>query len=683
DVVYKVVPAFYEALRDALETQWGAGAGDGLRGPKLSFGSWVGGDMDGNPNVGADTIRTTLHRQRELIVERYRDEVRRLFDHLSQSDDRVRVSPVVGDRVEALRRLMSDISATIPSRYRGMPYRELLWFVWAKLGATLEDGPDAYPCVDEFAADLDIIADSLADNRGRRAGLELIDRLRLRVRTFGFHLATLDLRQDALLHREVCAELLGEPGYVDFSANARADMLKAALANDSLALSASGQLEAALEVFRAVAECRSKYGAEAIGPYIISMAQGADDVLAVLVLARAAGLASAGGAVPLDIAPLFETAEDLDRAGATLTSILSDAMTRSHLRQRDNHQVVMLGYSDSSKLAGMAVSRWALFRAQEDLIEVAKRNRIELTLFHGRGGTVGRGGSKPRDGVLATPCGAVRGRLRVTEQGEIINSKYGLHGIAERTLEVTAGAVVEATALCDISEAPVKSWREVMETLTEAARRQYSAFVHDDREFLSYFRSATPIDVIERMAIGSRPSSRRSGGGVENLRAIPWVFAWMQSRHMLPGWFGVGAGLEAALERHGEQLLVTMARNWHFFDTLLSDVEMVLAKADMKVAAVYAGLAGNVGERVFAGIRSDFERTCELVLRLREEDQLLDREPVLQRAIRLRNPYIDPMSLVQVDLLRRWRAGGREDTSLEKALLATVRGIARGLKNTG
>jgi phosphoenolpyruvate carboxylase len=685
DVIYRVVPAFYEAVRDALAAQWGADAAAGVKGPRLRFGSWVGGDMDGNPYVDANTIRATLARHRELIISRYRAEVRRLFDHLSQGTSRVAVSDELLQLVAHYRLTMPEISSRIRARYNDMPYRVLLWQIWERLGATANDREHAYDNARSFSADLEVIAASLAASSGAWAGLALVRRLLDRARTFGFHLATLDLRQDALAHRHACAELLGDPGFAERSAADRAQQLAAILtgAMPPVPEAPPAQLAAALDVLRAAGECRQRYGHEAIGPFIVSMAQGEDDVLAVLALGRAAGLQEEDGMIPIDVAPLFETVDDLDRARATIETMLAHPSYRAHLDRRGAHQIVMLGYSDSSKMAGMAASRWALYRAQEVLVEVCDAAGVALTLFHGRGGTVSRGGSKTRDGILATPCGAVRGRLRVTEQGEIITDKYGLRGIAERTLEVMVGAVVETSALCDVSAEAGQEWRQAMATIAAASRRTYSELVHDDQGFVPYFRAATPIDVIERMAIGSRPPSRRSGGGVENLRAIPWVFAWTQNRHLLPGWLGVGAGLDDAQRRYGTELLIDMNRSWPFFETLLGDLSMVLAKADMGIAAAYAELAGDSGQQMLSRIRKDYERTRELVLELRNEDELLDREPVLQRSIRLRNPYVDPMSLVQVDLLRRWRASDRTDQALEYALFETVRGIARGLRNTG
>ena len=682
EVLYRVVPAFYDALGEALDETYGPAA-PAVPPPRplVRFGSWVGGDMDGNPNVGADTVLATLGRQRELVLGRYRRELRQLFEHLSQSGSRVAVEPAVHRRVAELAALHPAAAAEIPARHADMPYRQLVWLMWAATGAATADRDGGYRGPGELLADLDLLADSLRRHHGRHAGLALVERLRRRVATFGFHLATLDLRQDAELHRRVVGRLLGDDGFGRRTVTARAARIHAALETPP-AVPDDDELGRTLAVFRAAGEARRRFGEAAIGPFIISMAQGPDDVLAVLLLARVAGLADGTGAVPLDVAPLLETVDDLDAAGPTLAGMLADPVYRDHLRRRGHRQLVMLGYSDSSKISGIGASRWALFRAQEVLVAAAAEAGVDLSLFHGRGGTVGRGGSKPRAAILAEPAGAVAGRLRVTEQGEIINGKYGLRGIAERTLELMAGAVLEATARGG-SAPPPTAWRAVMTTVADASRAAYRALVHEDPGFVPYFRAATPIDVIERMPLGSRPASRRSGGGVANLRAIPWVFAWTQSRHLLPGWYGLGAGLAAARTAHGAEVLAEMARGWPFFANLLADVSMVLAKADLAIAARYAALAGEPGATMFARLRAAYDDTVAAVLAITGEARLLEREPLLRQEIALRNPYVDPMSLVQVELLGRWRAGDRRDPDLEQALFETVRGIARGLKNTG
>ena len=684
DVIYRIVPPFYEALDVALDAAYGPGAGKGVPRQVLRFGTWVGGDMDGNPNVGPDTVLATLTRQRQLVIRRYRREVRDLFDHLSQSRSRVQISNEVLERAKNYRRLMPDAAAGIPRRYGDMPYRMLLWLMWARLGATLDESAARYAGPDEFMQDLALIAASLERHQGEHAGLFRVRRLACRVAAFGFHLATLDLRQDALAHRQALAELLEVPDLAAQDAATRLDRLRTALERPPVpARGVSPPTGKVLEAIAAVGRARAKFGPDAIGAYIISMAAGPDDVLAVLALARIAGLIDDDGVVPLDVAPLLETVDDLQAARATLSAMLAEPAYRDHLARRGGGQVVMLGYSDSSKISGMAASRWALYRAQCDLVEVTDEAGVALTLFHGRGGTVGRGGSKPREAILAAPPGAVAGRLRVTEQGEIVHAKYGMRGIAERTLELMTGAVLEATARPGSAAAADPAWAAAMATVADAGRRAFEALVDGHPDFLPYFRTATPIDVIERMPIGSRPASRRSGKGLANLRAIPWVFAWTQNRHLLPGWFGVGAGLEAAVRVHGESLLIAMARGWPFFANLLGDVEMVLAKADLGIAHRYAELAGEAGERIWPLVDEEYTRTRDLVLRLKGAATLLEGEPLLARVIVLRNPYVDPISLLQVDLLRRWRDSGRADRDLEGALFTTVRGIARGLQNTG
>jgi phosphoenolpyruvate carboxylase len=689
EVIYRVLPDFYESLAAALDSAYGPGAGRDLPCPLVRFGTWVGGDMDGNPNVGPETITLTLERQRRLILARYRDEVATLSDELSQSEDRVRIDPAVTQRLDEYRALLPAAAAALPRRSADMPYRLLLRLVQARLEAALNDAPGAYAGADELLADVRLVAASLDAPGGGHGGLDLVRALERRVLTFGFHLATLDLRQDAEVHRRAVGVLLGEPDFAARPAPARAAALRRALAGTAPVgaaredSDADAELARCLDVLRTAGAMRRRHGPRALGPYIISMAQGADDVLAVLLLARQAGLVDDGGHVDLDVAPLFETVDDLEHAGATLDDLLRDAICREHLRGRGDRLLVMLGYSDSSKISGLLASRWALYNVQSDLAARADAAGVELTFFHGRGGTVSRGGSKPREAVLADPCGALRGRLRLTEQGEIVHLKYGLRGIAGRTLELLTGAVLETTVLCSPRSRPEPAWVAVLELAARAGREDYRRLVHEHADFHDYFRGATPIDVIERLAIGSRPPSRRSGRGVENLRAIPWNFAWTQNRHLLTAWYGVGRGLTEAAAAHGEQTLLDMAAGWPFFANLLADLAMVLAKADVEIAARYAALAGPAGAEVFPIVRSRWDETREWVLRLRDEDELLDREPALQRSLRQRAPVIDPLGLLQVDLLARWRAGDRQDAALESALFETVRGIAQGLQNSG
>jgi phosphoenolpyruvate carboxylase len=689
DVIYRIIPAVYRRLGQAIAKVYGSDPITGETHELVRFASWVGGDMDGNPNVGAATIRATLKRQRELIVACYRRELRELFEHMSHS---ARLITPSDECISLIARYRNEMSATlerIPERYREMPYRVALSLIDARLAAIETGRAGAYASSDELLSDLRVIADSI-DHHGA-TGSYRVQRLIRRVETFGFHLATLDIRQDSAVHRQAVAEALGDPKFVDLEPEVRTTRIVDALANlpplDD-APPEGGALAQSLDVLRAIGDCRAIFGPDAIGPYIISMAEGPDDALALVLLARLAGLADTDGQVPLDIAPLFETVSDLDRGAATLSSLLADPLYRRHLESRGEHQIVMLGYSDSNKESGIAASRWALYRAQKDLAaaaDAAPGQTVELTLFHGRGGTISRGGGglHARNGVLAEPAGAIRGRLRVTEQGEIIAQKYGLRDIALHTIEMMTGAVLERCALHAGDSRLDTEWIAAAELIAERSRSVYRAIVEDNVDLIPYFREATPIDVIERLRIGSRPPSRRAGHGVRNLRAIPWVFAWTQSRHLFTGWFGVGSGLAAAAERHGEDLLRQMALGWRFFGNLIADTEMVLAKADLAIAHRYAELAGALGERVFPLLQSEFELTQEWVCRIQQEESLLDRDPILQQNIRLRDPYVDPLSLMQVDLLRRWRAADRNDSALERALIITVKGIARGMQNTG
>jgi len=688
DIFYRIVPAFYETLEDASVATYGQRDPrfDELR-PVLSFASWVGGDMDGNPNVDAATIQATLERHRELIVKRYVPEVEALASELSQSTMRVGVDGAVIRRGARYAESFPEEMANIPRRYHDMPYRVLLRLVAARLRATTRGEDRGYNSVRGFIDDLRLVHRSLEDNRGHHAGSFRLLRLMRRADTFGFHLATLDVRQDALVHRTVVGQLLGEDPtrWLAKSASERSARVEEALRGGEVPTAApTPASQKALDVFRAIELCRERYGERAIGPYIISMAQTTEDVLTVLLLARWGGLADRAGNVPLDVAPLFETVPDLVNARETMSTLLAAPLYREHLTRRGDRQVVMIGYSDSNKEGGLVASRWAIHRAQTELVEVMRDAGVEITLFHGKGGTVSRGGGKTHRAILAEPRGAVNGHLRVTEQGEVINSKYGLRGTAMRNLELTLAAVLHRTIDATGPDDPrLARWSALVNDLAVSSRETYRALVYGDPDFVEYFRLATPIDVIERLRIGSRPASRRKGGGVENLRAIPWVFAWTQSRHILPGWFGLGSGLDALAQTHGEGVLMEMARDWPFFQTLLADVELVMAKADMGIAERYAALAGGLGDRFFPRIRAEYERTRARVLQLRDAPELLAHDVPTRNSIRLRNPYVDPMSLLQVDLLQRWRSTGREDETIEHALLITLNGIAHGLRATG
>ncbi len=694
-ILFRIVPRFYEDLKRALVQVYGPEANDYRVPPIVRFSSWVGGDMDGNPNAGASTIEASLVRHRELVLDLYRRELESLQKRLTQTEGRVPFDPAIQIRIEELARAMPAAFAAVPARHREMPYRVLLALVSAKLEATQQDSAFAYQGPREFALDVELVATSLRNHAGEKAGLFSVERTLRRVETFGFHLAGLDCRQDAELHREALTELLGVDSWLDQSPVERSAVLCQLIEAPASELPGrtdgpplSAKASDCLDVFRAIHRCRKRFGRGAIGPFIISMAEDVDDVLTILVLAKMAGCVDTAEdgsvCVPLDVAPLFETVPDLERSALVLESLASDALYRAHLDRRGSQQMVMLGYSDSCKDGGIGASRWALQKGQGSLVAVANRHGLRLVLFHGRGGTIGRGGGNTDEALFASPHGSVTGTLRVTEQGEVIDEKFGLRPIALRTLDRSAGSLLVATFRdAQETKSPGRPPADLaaMELLASKSREHYRSLVVDDPKFFAYFREATPVDVIERLQLGSRPSSRRSQSGIEDLRAIPWVFSWTQCRHLLPGWFGLGSGLASAQESVGIEGLRTWLREWPFFANLISDAEMALAKADMGIGAAYAQLSQE--RSLFSGIREEFDRTAALILDVREADQLLSQASTLRRAIRLRNPYIDPMSHLQIDLVSRWRDSDREDDELLDALIATVNGIARGLQNTG
>jgi phosphoenolpyruvate carboxylase len=739
--IYRIVPAFYESLADALQAVYGVA----VKLPQLlGFATWVGGDMDGNPSVGADTIAASLATQRTHVIEHYLSDVATLARLLSQTEGRIAVDPRLQQRLGDYRARFPAAAARVRPRHADMPYRCLLTLIGARLEATGEEGhPEGYTSVAELLDDLQLIAESLLDHHGLHAGAYAVQRLIRRVRTFGFHLARLDVRQDSRVHDDALAALLDNPAWPQLAADERTRQLRDYASGKVLfPISHADVVTSLYDVFATLGDARRRYGSEAVGLYIISMARSAADVLAVLALARYGGLVEspplpageragvrghAGGEaseerasigiaastrpssgpaghllthkgtpqgppegekgtalqnVPLDIAPLFETVDDLLNAPTTLRALLDDPVYRRHLDARGNRQWLMLGYSDSGKDGGTLASRWGLQRAQVELLEVARVAGIKISFFHGRGGSASRGGARITPALMSSPRGAVAGVMRVTEQGEVIHRKYGIRALALRNLEQTVGAVLRASLRPREVEPREERWREQMNALSATSRSTYRAFVEHEH-FVDYFRTATPIDVIERMTLGSRPASRRSMRGVQDLRAIPWVFAWTQCRSILPGWYGLGSALEQGVQKFGTQLLIEMARDWPFFSNMLDDVEMVLAKSDLDIAEAFSKLSGPLHDTFFDMIREEFERTRRWVLKLKRTDDLLQGDPRLARSIRLRNPYVDPMSLLEVDLLGRWRASGCEDDALLRALVACVNGVSQGLENTG
>jgi phosphoenolpyruvate carboxylase len=687
EILYRVVPAFYEEIAQALEKLYGVPA-DSLDLPAvLHFGSWVGGDMDSNPDVHAKTIRETLARQQQVIVNNYFDECQSLAQRLSQSASRISVSSELSKRIDEYMLLLPGARAITPARHDRMPYRVFLAQIGERLRHTYEGRSNGYENAQQLRADVQLIAASLKANKGANAGLFYVKRLLRRIDTFGFHLATLDVRQHASVLHEVIARGFDDPQWLERPSAERRRVLADALERDTgprVELDALGKRT--LAVFDAIMQGRHRYGPDAVGYFIVSGATGADDVLAALLLARwAEAYDKRTGEVALDIAPQFESLAALERSGETMQELLADPLYRRHLEGHGRQQCVLIGYSDSNKEGGACASRFAIHQAQRALAQVLAAAGDRHLVFHARGGSIPRGGGRIDAIVKAAPAGAVNGVLRIREQGETIKQGYGLRPIAMRTLERAFNVLTLTTSASQRGVLPPDSpaHLEVAATLASASRDAYRQLVYGEREFYDYFRAVTPIDVIERMQIGSRTVHRAEIESLQGLLPVPWVFAWTQARHMLPGWYGAGAGLRAALEKHGLQTLREAYASWFFLRNLIDDVEAMLARTDLEIAHAYDVLAPEPLRRYFNSIRSEYSATSESVLAIKDSRALLDTDPTLQRAIQLRNPYVDPMNLMQVDLLQRWRASGRQDRDLFEALLASIGGIAQGLQSTG
>jgi len=687
EILYRMVPAFYEEIALALEKVYGAKAGTVHVPAILRFGSWAGGDMDGNPDVHAKSIREALARQQQVILGSYVDECQSLAQRLSQSASRVAAAAELTARIEQYMRLLPGARAITPARHDRMPYRVFLAQVGERLRSAYEGRANGYENPGQFRDDVALMASSLRANKGVNAGLFYVERLLRRIDTFGFHLATLDVRQRAHVMHEVVADGFDDPAWLSRSSRERRDRLAEALEKDRGPVTELDALgKRTLAVFDAIMQGRHRYGPEAVGYFIVSDARGADDVLAALLLARwAEAYDKRTGEVALDIAPQFESAQALSECGRTLQELLADPLYRRHLDARGRRQCVLIGYSDSNKETGACASRVIIHQAQHDLAQVLTEAGEHALLFHARGGSIARGGGRVESLVRAAPAGAVDGTLRIREQGATVKQGYGLRPIAMRTLERAFNALALTTAARRRGELPPDSAAhlELAAVLAHSSRAAYRRLVYEQPQFYQYFQAVTPIDVIERMQIGSRPVHRLEGAGLETLLPVPWVFAWSQTRYMLPGWYGAGTGLRAATTKFGLPRLREAYGSWYFLKSLIDDVETMLARADPDIARHYDALVPEPLRRFSGEIRGEFQSACEQVLAVKDSRALLDSDPTMQRSVALRNPYIDPMNLMQVDLLGRWRARGRADRELFEALLASVGGIAQGLQSTG
>jgi phosphoenolpyruvate carboxylase len=663
----------------------------------LRLGSWIGGDRDGNPNVDASVLHQTVRMHGTRILAFYLDQLDKLGEELSISSEIVQAS-------EDLRALAQTSPDASPHRSTE-PYRRAVAAMRARLTATLTELDDqhAHKVVDtplspyrnasELAQDLDTIDRSLRENRALLLTRGRLKSLRRALDCFGFHLASLDLRQNSAVHERSIAELLeaAAPG-VQYGGLAEPDRILCLagelatprpLASPFLLYSEETQKELAL--FRAAMKARNLYGADIIRTAIISKAESVSDLLELAVLLKEVGLVSAAGHSAVDIAPLFETIEDLRQCADVMDAAFSLPVYRRLVASRGDVQEIMLGYSDSNKDGGFITSGWELYKAEIKLIEVFRKHEIKLRLFHGRGGSVGRGGGPSYDAILAQPPGAVGGQIRVTEQGEIISSKYSNPEVGRRNLEIFTAATLEASLLSPERDAPQETYLETMEALSQAAFAAYRALVYETPEFETYFWSSTVINEISGLNLGSRPASRTKTQRIEDLRAIPWVFSWAQCRLMLPGWYGFGAACAAWLAQHDDLArLQTMYRDWPFFRMLLSNMEMVLAKSNIGIASRYAELVPDMQLRdmIFGRIRAEWAQSIDMLLAITGQKELLQDNRPLDTSLRMRVPYLDPLNHMQVELLKLHRADPENETLLRGIQLA-INGISAGLRNSG
>ncbi|QSY67587.1 phosphoenolpyruvate carboxylase [Bordetella holmesii] len=694
--------------------------------PFLRMGSWIGGDRDGNPNVDAATLDLALLRQATVVFEHYLNEIHALGAEVS-------VSTLLIDAGDALQELADAGGDTSPHR-RDEPYRRALIGIYARLAATARTltgrelalraalPAQPYPHPQAFAQDLAVIAESLASHHGTPIAKLRLSGLQQAVEVFGFHLATVDLRQSSDVHERVLTELLARaaqddpgPSYDQLDEEARVQLLRRELATArplaSPWITYSEDTTRELAVLRAAAAARARYGRAAVRQAIVSHTETLSDLLEVLVLQKETGLISPAGTQPqpedgLMVVPLFETIPDLERGPAIMAAWLDLPEVRQRVRLAQNEsQEVMLGYSDSNKDGGYLTSNWSLYRAERELVDVFRARQVKLRLFHGRGGSVGRGGGSSFDAIVAQPPGTVAGQLRLTEQGEVIQTKYKNADIGRWHLELLVSAVLQASlaqqpaAARQAEDAHMAHHGQTMDFLSASAQTGYRKLVYDTPGFDDYFFAATPINEIAGLNIGSRPASRKQGQKIEDLRAIPWGFSWAQCRLMLTGWYGMGSALQAYLEegatgaprskRARLAQLREMARDWPAFRTLLSNMEMVLAKSDLAIASRYAMLVPQRGlrERIFGAISDEHGRTLAMLKLINQRDLLAD-NPVLAASLRERFAYIDPLNYLQIDLLRRQRASQRRpdakaDPRITPAIHLTINGIAAGLRNSG
>ncbi len=699
--LFELIPQIYRELEEALEKYY---PNHSFNIPIfLRYGSWIGGDRDGNPFVTLEVTEEVLREQKKQVLRYYQSALDRMHGHLSTSN-RYPISDELLTSVEEDAQLFPSRATFVEERYTNQPYRQKMFFIYDKLTATLEDNerpwrhrryarPGVYQDVDELLADLRLVQNSLRNHRGgQRLADGRLATLIKQVEIFGFHLATLDIRQHAERHRSALGEVFEQYGiakvYAHWPEPRKIELLTKELLNPRpltpANLSFSEPSNETIEVFRLIGRAHERIGELAIQSYVISMTTGVSDVLNVLLLAQDAGVDSG-----LDIVPLFETVPDLHAAPAIMEKLFTNPAYAKHLKARGWAQQIMIGYSDSNKDGGYLSANWELHLAQRALAAMCDKHNVTLTLFHGRGGSTARGGGPANRAILAQPAESVRGRIKFTEQGEAITNRYANLEISHRHLEQIVNAILLSSGKRPThSPARGGEWEAAMQALSPLAEQNYRAFIHGSAPLLRYFQEATPTNEIGGLNIGSRPAKRRDTKGIGDLRAIPWVFAWMQSRVTIPSWYPLGSAFNqwAGEEEEKWASLSNMYHNWPFFRTMIDNAQMGMRKADMLIADVYSSLTdAQTRSEIFLALRKEYEQTEKAILRITKQNSLLGNQKWIQDSIRLRNPYIDPMNYIQVALLHRLRddPAGPEADKLREAVLLSVNGIAAGLRNTG
>ncbi|WP_332692263.1 phosphoenolpyruvate carboxylase [Halalkalibacter lacteus] len=666
----------------------------------LHFGSWIGGDRDGNPNVTPEITWETLKLQRQVALKKYEESVVDLMKRFSQTTTRVALSEQLIASVEQDENLYMDKGEAWP--IEAEIYRRKFAVILKRL-RHVGEFEVGYNSSEELLNDLILIRESAEKHQPSNRQLKTIRKLVRQVELFGFHLATLDIRNHSGEHETAVTEILKVVGvtedYASLPEEEKVSVLRNVLSEPRplmlLEDDYSKETQEIFKVFKMIKQAHKEFGNRSIEVYLVSMTQSASDLLEVLVLAKEAGIyrLHADGKVEsgLHIAPLLETIDDLVAGPKIMKTLFEMDVYRNHINERGNHQEIMLGYSDGSKDGGTLTANWKLFKAQQEIHDMAREFKIRLKFFHGRGGSLGRGGGPLNRSILSQPAETLGDGVKITEQGEVLSSRYLLEDIAYRNLEQAASALLEACAKS--TQNPVqghsreKSWEETMEEISKHSLKKYQSLVFGDKDFLTYFNQATPLKELGALNIGSRPMSRKGSQRFEDLRAIPWVFAWTQSRQMIPAWYAAGTGLQsfAAQGEDNLTILQDMYREWPFFQATINNLQMALLKADLATAKEYIHLVEDktIGERIFQDISDEYKRTEEILLRITDNQKLLDNTPNIQESVQRRNPYVDPLNFLQVDLIQKMRESDEQSEELLTEVLLTISGVAAGLVNTG